>query len=110
MKQREWITLIIVVSVIAALSYLSRGRGYGLQKQPDRISGNTASFDDIFPESLGQHFVHPNEIQDPVNLPLRYPPRAGHEITTLIQHGYAALFQPRGNLKTWLECPPSEEG
>ena len=113
MKQREWVTLAVIVGILGVLVYLLRGKlpmGYGAQKQPDRIEGNTATFDDIFPGSVGEHFVHPNMIQNPVNLPVRYPPRAGHEISTLIEHGFAALWQPRGALTDWLNCPPSEEG
>lgn len=114
MKQRDWIIVAIIVGLLGVLVYKLRGNlpwGYGAQKQPDRIAGNTASFDDIFPKAVGEHWVHPNMIQDPVNLPVRYPPRAGHEISTLIEHGYAALWQPRNGLySSWVECPPSEAG
>lgn len=113
MKQRDWVTLAIIVGFLGLLVYMLRGKlpmGYGAQKQPDRIEGNTQSFDDIFPDAVGEHFVHPNMIQNPVNLPVRYPPRGGHEISTLIEHGFAALFQPRGDLTTWVDCPPSEVG
>lgn len=113
MKQKDWVTVAVILGVLGGLVYLLRGNlpmGYGAQTQPDRIEGNTATFDDIFPKAMGEHFVHPNMVQDPVNLPVRYPPRAGHEISVMIQHGYAALFQPRGALSTWVECPPSEVG
>jgi len=112
-EKQGWVSVIIIVGILGGLVYLLRGKlpmGYGAQKQPDRIEGNTRSFDNIFPGAVGEHFVTPNMIPDPVNLPVRYPPRAGHEISTLIDHGFAALFQPRGNLTTWVECPPSLEG
>jgi hypothetical protein len=112
-EKHGWITVAVIVGILGVLVYLLRGKlpmGYGAQKQPDRIEGNTASFDDIFPMSMGEHFVHPDELPNPRNLPVRYPPRAGHEISTLIEHGYAALWQPRNGLNTWMECPPSEVG
>jgi hypothetical protein len=113
MKNREWVILAVVLGVLASLGWLMKAHLpnlWGMQKEPDRMVGNKQSFDDIFPESMGQHFVHPDVIQNPVNLPVRYPSRAGHEISTLIEHGYAALFQPRNGLVGWMDCPPSEVG
>lgn len=117
-KERSFFALVVALALIGGLLYLLKGKlpmGTYATKQPDRVvpesvpgTGNT--FNNIWPDAIGEHFVHPHMIENPVVLPVRYPPRAGHEITTLIHHGYPALFQPRGELTTWVECPPSEVG
>lgn len=47
-------------------------------------------------------------LTDEVTIPVVYPPRSGHEITTLIHFGLQPLWRPRPNLFTWMDCPPSE--
>lgn len=66
--------------------------------------------DSIFPYEHGEHFVPPKDLESAVFMPLRYPPRPGHELTCLIESGYEPLFRPRDELAGWLANPPSEQG
>lgn len=45
-----------------------------------------------------------------VTLPVRYPVKAGTNISALIEHGFAPLWRPRPQNYDWLANPPSEMG
>lgn len=68
----------------------------------------TTPLQHMFPAPEKAAPVDENVYKDQTTMQVRYPPRAGHEITVLIQHGLAPLWRPRPNLFTWMECPPSE--
>jgi|SRR5215831_2046616 len=78
------------------------------QKQPPKAA---ASFYDLglFPNVYRKYLVTPDIVPEPVVLPVRYPARAGHELSCLIEHGYEPLFRPRPDLYMWMDSPPSEE-
>ena len=66
-------------------------------------------YSDIFPENFGEHFVHPYKYSGPtIVLPVKYPTRSGHNISTLIDHGMSPLYRPRPTNLDWINQPPSE--
>lgn len=93
------------------IAYFLRQKLPQSSQQPDRITPNPLfDFTDIFPYSWGEHFVKPEQMESFVVLPVRYPPRAGHELSTIISQGFEPMFSPRSGISTWITAPPSEQG
>ena len=66
-------------------------------------------YSDVHPDGFGEHFLPPDQFGGPaVVLPVRYPVRAGHNISTLITHGMAPLYRPRPNDADMIMNPPTE--
>lgn len=78
------------------------------QEQPAKAAANFYDLG-LFPNVYRKYLVTPDITPEPVMLPVRYPARAGHELSCLIENGYEPLFRPRPDLYAWMDAPPSEE-
>lgn len=80
------------------------------QKQPDKAASPPKVIYDqtMYMHELEKYKVDPGITPEPAFLPVRYPARAGHELSCLIEAGYEPLFRPRRDLYSWLDTPPSE--
>jgi hypothetical protein len=55
------------------------------------------------------HFVAPADHQNGViTLPIRFPHRAGHEISCVIHEGWSAMSKSAPQDSDWMYAPPSE--
>jgi hypothetical protein len=84
--------------------------------QPNReldgvmVMGGIA-FDSIQPVAgVGDHFLEPEyHIEGTRVLPIRYPTRCGHNISTIIHQGWSAMSKARPQDSDWAWSPPSED-
>lgn len=66
-------------------------------------------FIDPNPMNISPHWGEPDPYTGPqVVLPVRYPVRAGHEISTLIEQGYSVLARTTPRDWAWMSRPPSD--
>jgi hypothetical protein len=112
MDQHDWIVIGVTAAALAGLSYILHGELplQNAQKQPDKqVTGTPIrTYDDWFPKQHGEHFAPPVG-ETNVVLPVRYPARAGHEITSVMEGGMGVIFKPRSDLYNWMNCPPENE-
>jgi len=114
MKQHEMAALGLSAIGIAVLVYTAiKMEPYGMKQQryADEVGVSIGGiFDEIHPHEEGNHFCHPDMVGGPVvYLPHMYPPRVGHEITTLMEFGFPALQREKPQDYDWIVRPPSED-
>lgn len=111
MKRNDYLILGgSVLAVLAAYWVVKSKVGYGKTVPEVGESNETAydMFEEIFPYQWGEHFVVDSGMDGPVVLPVRYPPRPGHELTCMIEGGFTPMFRPQAGLASWVDSPPSE--
>lgn len=110
MNRTELYHLAITAGVLGVIAVLLHKTLFSEQNQPEKAYGNPVLLDTSMYPKEDEHFVPlPGETWQPADLPVKYPPRAGHELSCLIENGYDPLFHPRSDLFDWVSCPPSEE-
>lgn len=111
--EEQWTIAAILVGVVGVILFAMRKNLplTHMYKQPDKAESSPSIVYDqqMYPHQMEKYVVDP-VTAEPAHLPVRYPPRAGHEMSCLIEHGFTPLFRPRKDLFSWVDTPPSEAG
>lgn len=108
MKHTEIAFCVGAVAVVGLIYAAVKMEPFGAV-QPEYGVAVGSIYQDVHPDEEGDHFCRPETVGGPVvNTRHRYPSRAGHEISTLIEQGFPALSRPRPQDYDWYAYPPSE--
>lgn len=106
------ITLVIAAVIILIYLYIQSGQHNSDQPRSQWDMNALAGVmyeKDLSYGGSGDHMLSAEEQDYPtVYLPLRYPGRTGHNVSTVIHHGFNAMMRPAPQDEDWMCNPPSE--